>query len=398
MTVLRNLACCLAVLLAAPAAAAADYRALDEVFPGEEYIAVAGSEVFAGVTTDERKGLIAYGLAGGMRTLLPLGREGGAAVDATPQALIAATSRGPWFGPPSGPLTLIPDDVSGLAATGSTVLTLEGRRKNPALVARDLATGAVPKLIARPRGWPTELRAAGPYVAVVINHEREDSAIVVYEIATAREVYRLATGPVNGYDLGPDGRIVLAADTRGRVPIQTATPADPQLRTIARLRVLPYVALGGDMIALAEPGAVSRMILLALDGTSQAVSGPIGRVTSLAYDGTSLAFIAGHCLYGGSGPAGPATDDGCFDEAPRANRFRVKGRRAIVPVKCRVPPGAHCRGTLRLIFGERMVLARRRLNLTAGEYVIRLRIKRRHLGKARGRNAYLDVASPSTSS
>jgi hypothetical protein len=45
-----------------------------------------------------------------------------------------------------------------------------------------------------------------------------------------------------------------------------------------------------------------------------------------------------------------------------------------------------------------MVLARRRLNLTAGDYVIRLRIKRRHLGKVRGRNAYLDVASPSTSS
>ena len=44
------------------------------------------------------------------------------------------------------------------------------------------------------------------------------------------------------------------------------------------------------------------------------------------------------------------------------------------------------------------MLARRRLNLTAGDYVIRMPIKRRHLGKARGPNAYLDVASPSTSS
>ena len=54
---------------------------------------------------------------------------------------------------------------------------------------------------------------------------------------------------------------------------------------------------------------------------------------------------------------------------------------------------------LRLIHGERTVLARRRLNLTPGEYVIRMRVKRRHLAKARSRNAYLDVAlSPSTSS
>jgi hypothetical protein len=390
-------ACCLALLFLTPAYASADYRALDEVFPGEEYIAVAGNEVFAGVTADERKGLIAYGLAGGTRTLLPLGRAGGAAVDASPQALIAATSRGPWFGPPTGPLTMIPDDVVGLAATGSTVLTLEGRAKQPALIARDLATGAVPKLIARPGGYPVELRAAGPYVSVVIDHEQADSAIVVYEIATGRELYRLASGPVNGYDLGPDGRIVLAADARGRTPIQTATPAEPRLRTIARLSVLPYVALGGDKIALARRGAVARMILLDLDGTSETVTGPIGRVTTLAFDGTSLAFIAGHCLYGGTGPAGPATDDGCFDETPRANRFRVKGRRAIVPVKCRVPPGAHCHGTLRLMYGERTVLARRRLNLTAGEYVIRMRIKRRHLGKARGQNAYLDVAGPPAS-
>jgi hypothetical protein len=211
-------------------------------------------------------------------------------------------------------------------------------------------------------------------------------------------VYRLATGPVNGYDLGPDGRIVFAADARRRTPIQTATPAAPRLRAIARLPVLPYLALGGDKIALARRGAVSQLILLDLDGTAQTVSGPIGRVTSLAYDGTSLAFIAGHCLYGGTGPTGPATDDGCFDQTPRANRFRIKGRRAIAPVKCRVPPGAHCRGVLRLIYGERTVLARRRLNLTAGDYVVRMRIKRRHLGKALSRNAYLDVASPSTSS
>jgi len=382
-----------ALALALPASAAADYRPLDEVIAGEMQIAVAGDEVFAAATTDEMKGLNAYRLAGGTRTLVPLGREGFGGVDATSQAVVAWTSRGPWFGPPAGPLSLIPDDVQSVAATGSTVLTLEGRPRNPVLVARDVASGAMPRLLARPGSDSTELRAAGPYVAVVVRHEAAISGIVVYEIATGREVYRLETGPVNGYDLGPDGRIVLARDRiRGRVPIETATPAAPALRTIASLRVLSIIALAGDKIALARPGAVSRLILLDLDGTQETVSGPIGPVGTIAYDGTTLAFIAGHCLYGGTGPTGPVTSDGCFDVVPRAHRFRLRGRRVSVPVTCRVPAGAHCRGVLRLIYPERKVLARRRLDLTPGEYVIRLRVKRRDLHDARSRWTYADVA------
>lgn len=391
-----------ALLLAVPASASADYRVLDEVFGGESQIAIAGDEVFAAAAADEIKGLIAYGLAGGTRTLVPLGRDGFGGVDASPQALVAFTSRGPWFGPPAGPLSLIADDVVGIAATGSMALTLEGRSSSASLVARDLATGAVPKLVARPGHDATELRAAGPYVAVVINHEAADSAIVVYEIASGREVYRLVTGPVDGYDLGPDGRIVHVDGARGRAVIQTATPAEPRLRTIARLRRVPYIALAGDRIALAQSGAVSRMFLMDLDGTRHAVSGPIGPVTTLAYDGTSLAFIAGHCLYGGTGPTGPATTDGCFDRAPVAQRWRVRGRHVVARVICRVPAGAHCRGVMRLYFGETKVLARRRLDLTPGEYVVRMRLKRRDVAKARSRrDAYLDVAlspPPSTSS
>jgi hypothetical protein len=318
------------------------------------------------------------------------------AVDASAQAVAAITSRGGWIGPPTGPLTLLPDDLAGVAVSGSNVLVLEGTPHREAIVVRDLATGAVPKLVARPGESPTELEAAGPYVSVVINHEAENSAIVVYEIATGREVYRLTTGPVDAYDLGPDGRIVLARGSR-RVPIQTATPAEPRLRTIARVRRTPYLALAADRIALAQSGAVSRIVLMDLDGTQQAVSGPIGRVGSLAYDGTTLAFIAGHCLYGGTGPTGPTTRDGCFDEAPRANRFRLRGRRVIVPVTCRVPPGAHCRGVVRLYYGDSRALARRRVDLKPGEYVIRMRVKRRDVDEARSDAAYIDVALPSRS-
>jgi hypothetical protein len=391
-----------ALLLALPASASAEYRVLGEVPGHEEPLAVQGGEVFALERERPIDAFSAFGLNGEIRDLLPLGREGGLfAVDASAQAVAAITSRGGWFGPPAGPLALVPDDLAGVAVSGSNVLVLEGTPHREAIVVRDIATGAVPKLVARPGESPTELKAAGPYVSVVINHEAANSAIVVYEIASGREVYRLETGPVNGYDLGPDGRIVYAAGSRGRIPIQTATPAEPRLRTIARLRAMSYVALAGDEIALARPGAVSRMILLGLDGTQQTVSGPIGRVTSIAYDGATLAFIAGHCLYGGTGPSGPSTSDGCFDRAPVAQRWRVRGRRVVARVICRVPSGAHCRGVMRLYFGETKVLARRRLDLTPGEYVVRMRLKRRDVAKARSRpDAYLDIAlpSPSTSS
>jgi hypothetical protein len=388
-----------ALLLAVPASAAADYRVLGEVDPYEQDIALAGGEVFAGAAADPVRALTAYGVSGGERALVPLGRDGGVYfVAASAQAVVAGTARGPWFGPPTGPLALVPDDVLGGAVAGSTVLTLEGETDRAAIVARDLATGALPRLVTRPGKDLADLKAAGPYVSVVVNHEARNSAIVVYEIATGREVYRLAQTIDHGYDLGPDGRIVLVGGARGRVPIRTATPAEPQLRTIARLRVLPYIALAGDEIALARSRAVSQLLLLGLDGTLRRVSGPTSYVTSIAYDGSTLAFTAGHCLFAGAGPTGPATNDGCFDELPRAHRFRVKGRRAVVPVKCRVPPGAHCRGVLRLIHIDGTVLARRRLNLTPGEHVVRMRVKRRNLPKSPRNELYLDVASPSTSS
>ena len=321
-----------ALTLATPAAA--DCRRLAETDRSEEGLAVAGGQVFGLAKAEGRYSFSAFAADGTERRLVRLGRYGFLAVDASPQALGALTPRGFWLGPFAGPLVRraeIPVDV---AVSGSTVLTLEGEQSHEAIVARDLAAGGAPRQVVHPPDRdPSQLHAAGPYVSVVINHEAENSALLVYEIATGRLVYRLETGPVNGYDLGPDGRIVLVGGTNGRVPIMTATPAQPQLRTIARLRVMPYIALGGAEIALAQNRSVSRMLLLNLDGTHRVVSGPIGPVSSLAYDGATLAFAAGHCLYGGTGARGPATDDGCFDQAPVSYRWRLKGRK----VRVRVP-------------------------------------------------------------
>jgi hypothetical protein len=305
-------------------------------------------------------------------------------VAASPQAVAANTSRGSWFGPLAGPLTRGADDVASVAVTGTTVLTLE----DDAIVAH---TGAAQRIVARLGQDPALLQAAGPYVAAVIKHEAEDSAIVVYEVATGREVYRLTTGPADGYDLGPDGRIVFVDTTLGRAVVKTATPADPTLRTIARLRATPYIAFADDEIVLARSGAVSRIIRVRLDGTRENASGPIGRITSLAYDGTTIAFTAGRCLYGGTGPLGPVTDDGCFDTRPRLHKYRLRGRRLVVPVTCKVPPGAHCVGRLRLRLHGR-TLAHHRLRLAPGEHRVRMRIPRRHAKLARNHAIELFVA------
>jgi hypothetical protein len=375
-----------AVALAFAAPASADYRRLSEAPEYEQEIAIAGGEVLALSSRDGREAFTAFGLNGAVRDLVPLGRRGSLyGVAASPQAVAGNTSRGSWFGPPAGPLTRGADDVASVAVTGTTVLTLEG----DAIVAR---TGAAPRTVARMGQDPALLQAAGPYVAVVIKHEAEDSAIVVYEIATGREVYRLTTGPADGYDLGPDGRIVFVDATLGRAVVKTATPADPTLHTIARLRATPYVAFAGDEIVLARSGAVSRIIRLRLDGTRENASGQIGRITSLAFDGTTIAFTAGHCLYGGTGPLGPPTNDGCFDTSPRVHKYRLRGRRLTVPVTCKVPPGAHCVGKLRLRLHDR-TLARRRLRLARGEHRVRMRIPRRNLERAHDRAAELTVAA-----
>jgi hypothetical protein len=386
------------LVLALPASATADYRRLAKTDTSEQGLAVASGQVF-GLVTARRDSLSAFGTDGSRRELVRLGQHGELyGIDASPQLVAANTSRGSWLGPLAGPL-MRTEPRGETAVTGSTLLALEGDPTAATIVAHD-AAGNARQVAALPGRDPAQLLAAGSYVSVMINHEAEDSALLVYEIATGRLAYRLETGPVN-YDLGPDGRIVLVGGTQGRVPIQTATPADPQLRTIARLRVMPYIALAGDEIALAKYRTVSQMLLLRLDGTHRFVSGPIGTVTALAYDGTTLAFAAGHCLYGGTGSTGPVTTDGCFDDSPVSHRWRLKGRVARVRVTCRVPVGARCRGELRLeihLKHHRRTLARRKLDMGPGERFTRLRVPRRHLDLARDPDAfvYVDPPSPST--
>jgi hypothetical protein len=387
-----------ALLVALPASAAADYRVLGETDTSEQAIAVAGGQVF-GLSRADRDSFAAFGVDGSRRELVRLGRRGELyGVGASPQVVAANTSRGSWLGPLGGPLMRTEPEMVGLAVSGSTVLSLEGERFHEAIVAHE--AGAARQVVKPPDRDPSQLQAAGPYVSVVINAEAGDAALLVYEIATGRLVYRLETGAANGYDLGPDGRVVLVGGTNGRVPIQTATPAQPQLRTIARLRVMGYVALAGDEIVLARNRTVSRLLLLRLDGTHRFVSGPIGAVTALAYDGTTLAFAAGHCLYGGTGPAGPVTTDGCFDDSPVSHGWRLKRRVARVRITCRVPAGARCRGELRVeirVNHRRRTLARRKLDIGPGERFVRVRVPRRHLDAARDPDAYVYVDPPSPS-
>jgi hypothetical protein len=88
--------------------------------------------------------------------------------------------------------------------------------------------------------------------------------------------------------------------------IQTATPARPRLRTLARVWPASYaVAVAHGEIAFVERlgDTTGHVVVIKPDGSRRAVT-PVMRVSGpLAFDGRVLAFHSGSCLYAGFVPA-----------------------------------------------------------------------------------------------
>jgi hypothetical protein len=112
-------------------------------------------------------------------------------------------------------------------------------------------------------------------------------------------------GQRGSYAIAANGRIVVVGGEFERV--QTASPADPHLRTIARVHAAPYaVAIVGTRIVFEEllSRSTGRLVLLRPNGHSRAITprmalGGLG----LAFDGHTLAFVSGGCVYAGPIPA-----------------------------------------------------------------------------------------------
>ena len=217
-----------------------------------------------------------------------------------------------YYGRPAGPLRALRRNVITAGMTGSTLVTLEGPYDREWIVARDVRGGPA-RRVARPGRGLTYMLAAGHYVSVV-----RDETIIVLDLRSGREVYRVRPRAMTAYRLAADGRIAILDREFER--IQTATPAQPRLRTIANVFPAPYaLAIAGDEIVFIESLGLTtgRIVLLTPDGRRRALTPRMVFGGGVAYDGRTLAFIAGRCVFAGRVPAQPpvaAPPADCYPE------------------------------------------------------------------------------------
>jgi hypothetical protein len=267
--------------------------------PSEDVLAVQNGRVYASGVT--RTSVVGYPLTGAPLTFelpkkvqvvdwLVAGRRGIAALTgASPYRL--------YYGPPTGPLRVLKRKVVTAAIAGSKLVTLEGAYDREWIVTRDLR-GGTPRRVARPGRDLTYMLAAGHYVSV-----HSGRALVVLDLRTGREVYRVRPRSMSAYRLAADGRIAIVDGEFER--IQTATPAQPKLRTIANVLPFSYpLAIHDDEIVFVETlsRSTGRILSLKPDGTRRALT-PRMPISNLAYDGKTLAFISGICVFAGPPPA-----------------------------------------------------------------------------------------------
>jgi len=272
--------------------------------PQEPNVAVQGRTVFVRSPAGVPTGVFAYSLDGGAprRFLARPGTQNLDGIETSPQALALLTTSGPpdrvLYGPLNGPLKRLHKDVLNIGLSGSTMLSLEGYAKQ-SIFARNV-NGGPARRIAGPSRDLRYLRAAGPYVSVTNDKGR----IIVLNWRTRREVYRVRPSGSPAYALSADGRIVTRDNEFER--IQTASPANPHLHTIARVNTAPYsLAVAGTRIVFEEilSRSTGRLVVLRPNGRRRAISPrmPLGG-SGIDFDGHTVAFVSGGCVYAGPIP------------------------------------------------------------------------------------------------
>jgi hypothetical protein len=300
-----------------------------------------------------------------------------------------ATGPAAAFGPPAGPLRAFAADPTDVAVAGPYVLAYENDGRRDVVRVHDVrAPGAPAREIAVP-GTTLFLDAAGRYFAMLAGNGRGRSHVVVFDVLTGAEVYRVRAGFLQDEAIAPDGRIVMA-ELAGRGTreqphvLVTAAPAEPERRVIARMPLdPPRLAATESGVAVIRRTAegLGQIVVVGYDGSRRPVTPVLNDFTTLDYDGSLLAFSAGRCVFAGAVTAGPppATPrDPCFVEAAtldfaRLDRFAQSGgRRVRVPLTCDAPAGNHCTARVRLT-GPGFTV-RRRARIAPGAHVLQLRI------------------------
>jgi hypothetical protein len=375
---------------------------------------LSGDRVLVGSTRRGRAVVRVFGLDGSSRgvlgvpdaerTVMELSASDEAVAMTTGTVVFASVGGAPAaFGPPTGPLRAFAAAATDVAVAGPLVLAYENNGPRDIVRVYDVhAPDAPAREIAVP-GTTLFVGAAGRYFAMLASRGRgrARTQVVVFDVLTGAEVYRVRTGPLQDEAIAPDGRIVLA-ELAGRGTreqphvLVTATPAEPERRVIARMPLDPprlsATESGVAVIRRAAEG-LGQIVAVGYDGSRRPLIPVLNDITTLDYDGTHLAFSAGRCVFAGMIPAGPprtAPRDPCFVEPARLDfgsldrLAQAGGRRVRVPLTCEAPSGNHCTAHLRLT-GPGFTV-RRRTRIAPGDHVVRVRIpaRRRRAAWRRG--------------
>jgi hypothetical protein len=189
--------------------------------------------------------------------------------------------------------------------------------------------------------------------------------------------------PRCGFALDADGTLAVA--TTGASGLYWASPAQPQLHSIAVTVISPPVAIANDEIVYLAPAASGseQLALTGLSGNSRPISAPIADgpngVYGLAFDGASVAWAGTGCVYAGSvptgSPAGPASpacqvvtvNGGGLGSKSTASSVKVASHGQLaISVSCTLSP---CSGSLTLSTEVKKVTGKGRHRKTKGTRV-----------------------------
>lgn len=222
-------------------------------------------------------------------------------------------------------------------------------------VSRDLATRSEFAFVPPPPGTPWA--GTGRYVAVFQSGEfplpaRAD--VVVYEVETGRELYRVANQP-SYFALGEDGLLVALDAVSGE--LSWADRSEPFAHRIGYVTAPRNARLTVRRRLVAVVGSVAGSwshTLLRLDGqrASQADADSLGR---WGFDGRRLAWASWPCrvaiirVWDPLDASPDVSGARCPAARPRAASSRVGQRGSVfVEASCPARPALGCAGTLRL--------------------------------------------------
>lgn len=308
------------------------------------------------------------------------GGEGEELCDTSRPELFAGPPRGPFAAIGTGAATVSSMDLSGdLLATVEAASIARGAVK---VIVRDLAAGGPgSEVVSFPDAEPPGVAIAGRWVALTLG--RKPTTVVVYDLVSRAEVYRVSFTPNVRVDIQDDGTIAYAefSAPEATSKLGWASVAEPTPHALPHAATTRAVIAGGRIAFGRRAGDGHEVAVTDLAGVARAVSRRVSYLGDVDFDGERIAWRTDRCVYAGTLPtATPGFESGPCPQVvlglggtffDRISRTRTVKRKVI----CFDAPPSGCAGTVKLLRGER-VLARRAFRLAPGaRTVVALRLR-----------------------